>query len=97
MTEKPRFRWHIVVFLAPAVLVYTAVMIYPLFNTLRLSLYTEVDQSRVFVGLQNFKTLFGNAVWSTQFWNALGNNLWFFVIHMLVQNPIGIAPVGFSL
>ncbi|WP_299751589.1 sugar ABC transporter permease [uncultured Boseongicola sp.] len=88
---KPKFRWHIVVFLAPAVLVYTAVMIYPLFATLRLSLFTEVDQERVYVGLQNFRTLFGNAFWSEQFWNALGNNLWFFVVHMLVQNPIGIA------
>jgi raffinose/stachyose/melibiose transport system permease protein len=88
---KPKFRWHIVVFLAPAVLVYTAVMIYPLFATLRLSLFTEVGQERVYVGLQNFRTLFGNAFWSEQFWNALGNNLWFFVVHMLVQNPIGIA------
>jgi len=88
---KPKFRWHIVVFLAPAVLVYTAVMIYPLFATLRLSLFTEVGQERVYVGLRNFRTLFGNAFWSEQFWNALGNNLWFFVIHMLVQNPIGIA------
>ncbi len=88
---RPKTRWHIAVFLAPAVLVYTAVMIYPLFNTLRLSLFTEVDQARVFVGLQNFRTLFGDAVWSDQFWNALGNNFWFFVIHMLVQNPIGIA------
>ena len=43
------------------------------------------------VGLENFRTLFGNTVWSTQFWNALGNNFWFFVVHMLVQNPIGIA------
>ncbi len=86
-----RVRWHILVFLAPAVLVYTAVMIIPLFNTLRLALYAEVDQARVFVGLQNFRTLFGNAVWSEQFWNALGNNIWFFVIHMAVQNPIGIA------
>ena len=88
---KPKFRWHLVVFLAPAVLVYTAVMIYPLFATLRLSLFTEVGQERVYVGLQNFRTLFGNAFWSEQFWNALGNNLWFFVVHMLVQNPIGIA------
>ncbi|MES0824515.1 carbohydrate ABC transporter permease [Ruegeria sp. SCP11] len=88
---RPRFRWHIVVFLAPAVLVYTAVMIFPLFNTLRLALYTEIDQNRVFVGLQNFQTLFFDPIWSEQFWNALGNNFWFFLIHMLVQNPIGIA------
>ena len=89
--SRPRFRWHIVVFLAPAVLVYTAVMIFPLFNTLRLALYSKVDQERVFVGLQNFTTLLGDPLWSDQFWNALGNNFWFFLIHMLVQNPIGIA------
>ncbi len=27
---------------------------------------------------------------SASFWNALGNNVWFFIIHMVVQNPIGI-------
>ena len=89
--QASRFRWHIVVFLAPAVLVYTAVMIFPLFNTLRLALYSEVENIRVFVGLDNFKALFGDPIWSEQFWNALGNNFWFFCIHMLVQNPIGIA------
>ena len=84
-------RWHVALFLAPAVLVYTAVMIWPLFNTLRLSLYTVVDGERVFAGLQNFRTLFGDPRWSGAFWNALGNNAWFFVVHMLVQNPIGVA------
>ena len=88
---KRKTRWHIAVFLAPAVLVYTAVMIFPLFNTLRLSFFSEIDQERVWVGLQNFRTLFGDAIWSEQFWNALANNTWFFVIHMLVQNPMGIA------
>ncbi|MEK6217149.1 MAG: sugar ABC transporter permease, partial [Boseongicola sp.] len=89
--EKPRFRWHIIVFLAPAVVVYTAMMIFPLFNTLRLALYSKVDQERIFVGLENFQRLFGESFWSDAFWNALGNNFWFFLIHMLVQNPIGIA------
>ena len=86
-----RIRWHIGVFLAPAVIVYTAVMIFPLFNTLRLALYSKVEQERVFVGLENFRTLFFDPIWAEQFWNALGNNFWFFIIHMLVQNPIGIA------
>ncbi|WP_422021534.1 carbohydrate ABC transporter permease [Roseibium sp.] len=89
--NRPRIRWHIAVFLAPAVLVYTTIMILPLFNTLRLALYSRIEQERIFVGLQNFMTLFGDPVWADQFWNALGNNVWFFVIHMLVQNPIGIA------
>lgn len=86
-----RFPWHIVVFLAPAVIVYSAVMVFPLFNTLRLALYTEVDQERVFVGFENFRLLLWGPFWSEQFWNALANNAWFFFIHMLVQNPIGVA------
>ena len=88
--QKP-VRWHIAVFLAPAVLVYSALMIVPLFGTLNLSLFNQAGDARVFVGLGNFARLFGEPLWSDAFWNALGNNAWFFVIHMLVQNPIGIA------
>lgn len=87
---KKGFRWHIVVFLLPAVLVYTTIMILPLFGTLQLSLYTRVENLQVFAGLDNFRTLFGDPRWSESFWNALGNNAWFFTVHMLVQNPIGI-------
>ena len=92
MAARKPVRWHIAVFLAPAALVYTALMIIPLFGTLAQSTMNENEAGqRVFVGLQNFATLFGDALWSDAFWNALGNNTWFFVIHMLVQNPIGIA------
>jgi raffinose/stachyose/melibiose transport system permease protein len=90
-TGRRKVRWHIAVFLAPAVLVYTALMIVPLFSTLKLALYKDVDHSQVFAGLDNFRTLFGDPRWSHDFWNALGNNLWFFCIHMLLQNPIGIG------
>ncbi|MDB6177359.1 sugar ABC transporter permease [Paracoccus sp. Z330] len=89
--SRPRIRWHIPIFLAPAVAVYSAVMVFPLFNTLRLALFSKIEQQQVFVGLQNFQTLFLDPNWSEQFWNALANNFWFFLIHMLVQNPIGIA------
>jgi raffinose/stachyose/melibiose transport system permease protein len=91
MTDRKPFPWHILVFLAPAVLVYTAIMIVPLFATLNLALFRAVEGAREFVGLDNFRTLFGDPRWSASFWNALGNNTWFFVIHMLVQNPIGVA------
>ena len=84
-------RWHIAVFLAPAVLIYTAVMILPLIETLRLSLFNVQDGQSIFVGFDNFKVLFGDDRWSVSFWNALRNNLVFFLIHMVVQNPIGIA------
>ena len=90
MSGTKAFRWHIPVFLMPAVLVYSAIMIIPLFGTLNLSLYNIEGDNRVFVGLANFMTLFGNPNWSETFWNALRNNAWFFVVHMLVQNPIGV-------
>lgn len=92
MAVRRPVRWHIAVFLAPAVAVYTAIMIIPLFGTLLQSLFNVDGQGgRMFVGLRNFATLFGDALWSKQFWNALGNNAWFFLIHMAVQNPIGVA------
>ena len=86
---KP-FPWHVVVFLAPAVLVYTVIMILPLFGTLQLALFRDVDHQQIFVGFDNFNTLFGDPRWAASFWNALKNNTWFFIVHMLVQNPIGI-------
>ncbi len=91
MSARRPIRWHIAVFLAPAVLVYTAIMIVPLFGTLNLSLFNQTpERTSEFVGLANFHTLFGDPRWSGAFWNALGNNVWFFVVHMMVQNPIGI-------
>ncbi|MCF1710626.1 sugar ABC transporter permease [Tabrizicola sp. J26] len=91
MAARKPIRWHIPVFLAPAVLVYTAIMIVPLFGTLNLSLFSVNDaRETVFAGLDNFRTLFTDPRWSASFWNALKNNTWFFIIHMLVQNPIGI-------
>jgi raffinose/stachyose/melibiose transport system permease protein len=85
------WRWHIVVFLAPALIVYSALMIIPLAETLRLSLFTSKEQVVSFVGFDNFAVLFGDERWSKSFWNALWNNTYFFLIHMLVQNPIGIC------
>ncbi len=86
-----RWRWHIPVFLAPAVLVYTALLIFPLIDTLNLSLYHDIHGAVHFVGLGNFYSLFFDPNWSNHFWNALWNNIYFFIINMLVQNPIGIA------
>ena len=91
MAEPRKARLHIAVFLAPAVLIYSAIMIWPLFNTLRLALYATDEAGHHFVGLQNFRTLFGDPRWGPAFWNGLGNNFWFFLVHILVQNPIGVA------
>ena len=63
MAKGRPIRWHIAVFLAPAVLVYSAIMILPLFSTLNLSLFGKAEGGRVFVGLANFATLFGDPRW----------------------------------
>jgi raffinose/stachyose/melibiose transport system permease protein len=47
-----------------------------------------------FVGFANFITLMTDAIWSKPFWNACWNNLKFFIVHMLVQNPVGVALAG---
>jgi raffinose/stachyose/melibiose transport system permease protein len=83
-------------FLGPALAIYGLLSIYPLVATMALSTYTsEPSGARHFVGLANFQALLGAALWSKPFWNALGNNLTFFAVHMCVQNPVGIALAGF--
>lgn len=79
-------------FLAPAIIVYSAFSIFPLLSTILYSTYDmKSDGSLVNVGLENFRTLLGDPTWSDPFWNAFWNNCVFFLIHMFVQNPIGIA------
>ncbi|MCJ2163226.1 MULTISPECIES: sugar ABC transporter permease [unclassified Pseudodesulfovibrio] len=86
-----RFPHHIVLFLAPATIIYTLFMVYPLLDSIRLSLYTTDGTGAYhFTGLANYIDLVSNPQWSEPFWNALKNNFIFFSIHMLVQNPIGI-------
>ncbi len=84
-------RWHIAVFLAPALLIYTGVMVLPLVETLRLAFLRNVDEHPAFAGLLNFRLLLADDRWSHAFWNALANNTRFFLIHLLVMVPIAIA------
>jgi raffinose/stachyose/melibiose transport system permease protein len=88
--QKP-FPWHILVFLAPAVAIYTIFLIYPLVDSLRLSFFTQ-DALNVetFAGVQNYVLLLTDSNWAPHFWNAVQNNLVFFAVHMLVQNPIAL-------
>ncbi|MCI0521412.1 MAG: sugar ABC transporter permease [Chloroflexi bacterium] len=89
--HKRPFPFHILVFLAPAVIIYTLFMVYPLLNSLRLSFYTISPQDQdVFAGFQNYITLFRDDNYAPRFWGALGHNLVFFLVHMLVQNPIAL-------
>ncbi len=88
---KQGFSWRVLVFIAPALLIYMVFSALPLLDTLRLGLYTADDTGqRTFTGLTNYITILSDPQWSTAFWNAMLNNLKFFGIHMLAQNPIGL-------
>ena len=89
--QRPRHRpfpFHILVFIVPAAALYTLFMVYPLFDSLRLSL--SGSHGEQFVGLQNYARLLGDPLYAPRFWGALQHNLVFFAIHMLVQNPVGL-------
>jgi raffinose/stachyose/melibiose transport system permease protein len=92
--KRRKFPTHIVVFLAPATIVYTLFMVYPLIASLRLSLFAPLEQfgsiGETFVGLDNYVTLLTDDAFSERFFGALRNNFIFFLIHMLVQNTIGL-------
>jgi raffinose/stachyose/melibiose transport system permease protein len=92
---RVRFIGLMLLFVGPAVTIYTAFSVYPLLATISLSTYsTNAAGDYVFVGLANFVTLLTDAVWSKPFWNAFFNNVVLFGVHMAVQNPIGIALAG---
>jgi len=101
---RKKFPIHIVVFLFPACFIYTVFMIYPLFDTIRISFYTQnlmgenIDNSsniRTFVGFRNYYDLFFNEIWSWHFWNALKNNTYFFLLHVTIQTPVGLMIAAF--
>ena len=72
-------------------LIYTVFMIYPLVDSLWLSLsHKGPAGGPQFIGVENYLALFSQEKWAKPFWNALRNNAIFFVIHMLVQNPVGL-------
>lgn len=94
MRSRPsgrKFPFYLFVFLAPATIIYTLFMIYPLFDSLRLSFFSA-DQSgkEFFVGTANYVRLLTNDLWQPRLLGALRNNVVFFIIHMLVQNTIGL-------
>lgn len=85
------FSWRVLVFITPALLIYGLFSAIPLVDTLRLGLYSADDTGqRSFSALTNYITILSDPQWSATFWNAMQNNLKFFGIHMLVQNPIGL-------
>ncbi len=84
---RRRIPWSVVGFLAPALVIYTVFMVLPLLDSLRRSLFTASGE---LAGLDNYVTLLTDPDWAPRFWGAFANNIVFFAIHMLVQNPVGL-------
>jgi raffinose/stachyose/melibiose transport system permease protein len=91
MQAASKRRWTLVGLLLPAALVYSLFMIYPLVGTLWISFFHTEGTRSVFVGLANYQKLLFEPAFSSQFINAVGNNFYFFIVHIVLQNPIGIA------
>jgi raffinose/stachyose/melibiose transport system permease protein len=83
--------WIFAGLLAPGLVVYSLFMVYPLVGTFVTTFYQTVGKDTVYSGFENYHKLFFEPFFSHQLVNALKNNFYFFFIHMLVQNPIGIA------
>jgi carbohydrate ABC transporter membrane protein 1, CUT1 family (TC 3.A.1.1.-) len=74
------------IFLAPAVLMLTVYLIYPLVDSFRLSLldWNGLGNDARFVGLDNWKKLAIRRL----FWEAAWNNILLAVFSVLIQMPI---------
>lgn len=87
--------WHVyLIFIGPALIIYTVFMVYPLFDSMRLALYEQqTDGSQLWVGLDNFSRLFHDTratEYDIRFRGALLHTFHFFAIFMFVQNPMGL-------
>jgi raffinose/stachyose/melibiose transport system permease protein len=81
----------IVLFILPALLLYTVFMVYPLVQALIFSTFEFNGLIRGdFVGLQNFEQLFTRYPISEQLPRAFSHNVYFFLGTMLIQNTLGL-------
>jgi raffinose/stachyose/melibiose transport system permease protein len=79
-------------YVAPALIFYVVFMAWPLLNSLWLSLYTgSAGIGRRFVGFQNFINLFSVQRYAERYWGAFAHTVIFFLIHLAIQNGLGIV------
>ncbi|UQZ82680.1 Lactose transport system permease protein LacF [Paenibacillus konkukensis] len=80
-------RWTIVMFIAPAFLVYLLYIIYPIYGTLYYSLFDwKGGPDKTFVGIANYTRLFIEPV----FWSSLANNMKVVLSSVFLQIPLGL-------
>lgn len=93
LPSKLRNVLHPWVFIGPVVALITLFLIYPTIQTIRLSFMEEaIDGSTKWVGLQNFKDIFGDP----EFRNMLMNNLLWIAIVPIVVVAMGLGIAQFA-
>ena len=81
----------ILFFITPGLMVVGVFILLPLFMSLFNSLFSWKQLVRLdFVGLDNFKRLLTTFPYQERFFNALGNNLTWFLSTTLIQNTLGL-------
>ncbi len=80
--------WAPYAFISPFYLLYATFMLYPLASSMWTSFHFQrtLDYS-IFVGLFNYRILLADA----QFWQALGNTLYFTLGVLFIQLPVALA------
>lgn len=80
---------YLLVFILPAMLLYTVFIIYPLFDSLILSFFSWSGVgARTFVGLRNFRTIFSGS-FGKELFNAFFNNVYFFLMLIVIELGLG--------
>lgn len=85
-------RGAVLAFLAPAALIFTVFILYPMFTAFSYSFFNWQGTSRgTFTGFGNFSTLFSAQPFATEIPRALLHNLLLFAGAMVFQNTVGLA------
>ncbi len=78
-------------FILPGLSIVVVFILLPLFLSLFNSLFDWNQLIRTdFIGLGNFRALFSGFPYQQRFFNALGNNVKWFLVTMLLQNSLGL-------
>ncbi len=78
-------------YILPALFFYTLFMAFPLADSIRISFFSSSSGESIFVGLKNYIELFSDPVHSERYWGAFKNTWYFFFIHIVVQNVLGLV------
>ncbi|UOQ46569.1 sugar ABC transporter permease [Gracilibacillus caseinilyticus] len=83
--KKKTSQWTWYIFLIPSFLGIILFMVYPIFESLRLSFYQSNGTIENFIGLDNFKTV----LTSGPFWNSVWNTFYIGIFQILITIPLG--------